>query len=48
MACRRCGDTRGVLTVTRRSRVVAGAPGSETKIAGVVGRWRSVVGEDFK
>jgi hypothetical protein len=48
MAGRHGSDTRGVLTVTRRSRDVAGTPGSETKIAGVVGRWHPVVGEDFK
>jgi hypothetical protein len=48
MAGRLGNDTRSVLTMMRRSRDVAGAPGSETKITGVVGRWRSVVGEDFK
>jgi hypothetical protein len=47
-ARRCCGDTRSQPTVTRRSRNAAGAPGSGAKVAGVVGRWRAVVGDDFK
>jgi hypothetical protein len=47
-ARRCCGDMRSKPTVTRRSREAAGAPGSGAKVAGVVGRWRAVIDEDFK
>jgi hypothetical protein len=48
MAGRLRNDTRSEPTVTRRSRDVAGAPGSGAKVAGVVGKWRAVIDEDFK
>jgi hypothetical protein len=48
MAGRLRNDTRSELTVTRRSRNAASAPGSGAKVAGVVGRWRAVIDENFK
>jgi hypothetical protein len=48
VAGRREDNTRNGPAMMRRSLDVAGAPGRSSKIAGVGGRWRPTVGDDFK